>query len=1342
MPSTLTSRVPNPGSRPLHSLATGFKAALAALLLLAVGRLAAQAPYGLSTRGTVGPFLNNVMPSTAPVTAGNWTTVNAFPGLGFQDPTFLASEPGTTLLFVCGREGQIWSFQNNPNVTAKTLVLDLSAHCQGWNDSGLLSMAFHPQFGQAGSPNRGYIYVYYSYTPGPVVGSAASPPDNYTTLSYNRLSRFTIPDGSSVADPNSELVLINQFDRDLWHNGGGMFFGADGFLYLSNGDEGGADDQYNQTQKINSGLFSGVLRIDVNEDPTKSHPIRRQPQSGAPPPAGWPASYSQNYYIPNDNPWQDPSGGTLEEFWAIGLRSPHRMTQDPVTGLIWLGDVGQAAWEELDLIQKAGNYQWAYMEGDYTGFIPRPSPLIGIDSPPIYDYNHSTGDTCVIGGYVYHGTQFAAQLGGQYIYGDNTSNRIYSVVLNGSNAPTVTYLASLPPGEDYTGGISTFGLDANNELYMCTMGANGSIYKLQLASASTAAIPALLSQTGAFSNLAALTPAAGIVPYNVNTPLWSDGASKGRWIALPSGTTIPFASTGEWSFPPGTVLIKNFEVSVSDVNPSLTQLLETRMIVFDANGSAYGVTYKWRADGSDADLLVGSVSQNISIATASGTRTQTWYFPSRQDCLSCHNPNAGFALGIKSRQLNGNFAYPSTGITDNQLRTWSHIGMFSAALNEAQIPTYPALSSVTDTTASLETRVRSYLDANCAQCHRPNGVEGYWDARFDTPIASQGILNGPLATTLGIPDVKVISPGNINESMIYLRMNVVGANQMPPLARNTVDQQAVATLTSYINSLAPAPFVYAGPDQGVVPGSTVTLQGSASGLPSGTSPTYTWSQVIGPQVTLANSSSLSPSFAPPSSGTFAFALTAQAGSFVGTSDPVMITVGPIAAPITSSLPGDQTVGAGQTTILSIEGVGNPAPTFQWYNNGIAIAGATQPTLLLSNVQLSNSGNYTVVATNSAGSFTSSTEVLTVDALATITSQPQSTSVGAGSPVTLSVGATGTPPLSYQWYQNGTAIVGAVSASYTIGSVQPSNTGNYTVTVTDASGSVNSAAAALVVAGALPGHLSNLSGRTTAGTGSQTLIAGFTVSGSGSLPLLVRGIGPGLAQFGVTGTVADPQLQVFNSASAVIGSNDNWSSASNATAVVSTSAAVGAFALASGSADAALLGTFAPGSYTVQITGNSGSTGTALAEVYDATPTGTAGLATLVNFSLRTQVGTGSNILIAGFVIAGNTAETLLIRGVGPTLTQFGVTGVLAAPQLQIYNSTGTVVAQSAAWGANSNAAAIASAQQSVGAFALPTGSADAALLVTLAPGAYTAQVSGIGATTGVGLVEVYAVANP
>ncbi|HEY3755156.1 MAG TPA: PQQ-dependent sugar dehydrogenase [Opitutaceae bacterium] len=442
--------------------------------------------------GIIGAILLAAAVSAQPVVpsagAPALSVVNAFPNLTFQDPTFMLPMPGTDQLVVAGREGQFWSFTNASATATKTLFLDLSAHTQGWSDSGVLGFAFHPQFGQRSSPNRGYVYVWYCYTPGPIVGSAANPPD-YQTPCYDRLSRFTIPDGASTVDPNSEYVLINQFDRDLWHNGGAMFFGQDGYLYVTDGDEGGENDQYQMSQKTNVGVFGGVLRIDVNENAATSHPIRRQPVAdpGGTVPDGWPATYTQGYYIPNDNPFVDPSGSTLEEFYAIGLRSPHRMTQDPVTGNIWLADVGQNLWEEIDLIQRGGNYEWGFKEGFAAGPDPQPATIIGVDSPPVLVYGHYNDAGCVIGGYVYRGTQFTGQLNGLYVFGDYDGNYVWTMNYAGANStPTVNYLASLPVRRGSAGGLSSFAQDASNELYMLTMGPTASIYKFApLASAGS-----------------------------------------------------------------------------------------------------------------------------------------------------------------------------------------------------------------------------------------------------------------------------------------------------------------------------------------------------------------------------------------------------------------------------------------------------------------------------------------------------------------------------------------------------------------------------------------------------------------------------------------------------------------------------------------------------------------------------------------------------------------------------------------------------------------------------------------------------------------------------------------
>lgn len=261
------------------------------------------------------------------------------------------------------------------------------------------------------------------------------------------------------------------------------------------------------------------------------------------------------------------------------------------------------------------------------------------------------------------------------------------------------------------------------------------------------------------------------------------------------------------------------------------------------------------------------------------------------------------------------------------------------------------------------------------------------------------------------------------------------------------------------------------------------------------------------------------------------------------------------------------------------------------------------------------------------------------------------------------------------------------------------------------------------------YLTNISVRTNAGSDAQTLIAGFAVSG-GDKPLLIRGIGPTLGDFGVTGSIADPVVGLF-SGTTQTQSNDNWEA--SASTVFQT---VGAFALPDSSLDAALVATLSSASYTVQVTGNNGATGIALAEIYDTasptTPTGPR----LTNISARSQVGTGAEVLVAGFVIGGTGTKNLLIRGVGPTLGNFGVTGSLTDPQLTLFrseNGSSTQVQSNDNW----DSSTLLATANRVGAFELPVGSFDAGMLVNLAPGAYTVQLSGVSDGTGVGLIEVY-----
>jgi hypothetical protein len=338
----------------------------------------------------------------------------------------------------------------------------------------------------------------------------------------------------------------------------------------------------------------------------------------------------------------------------------------------------------------------------------------------------------------------------------------------------------------------------------------------------------------------------------------------------------------------------------------------------------------------------------------------------------------------------------------------------------------------------------------------------------------------------------------------------------------------------------------------------------------------------------------------------------------------------------------------------------------------------------------------------------------------------SVAVNAGQNATFTVTATGTPAPTYQWRKNGAAITGATSATLSLSNVQDADAGSYDVIVSNSAGSLTSTAAVLTVASS---RLANFSALANAGaTGDQTLIVGFTIGGTGTKQTLLRTVGPSLAQFGVTNALADPQLRLFDATSTQINANDDWGGTAGLTAAFS---ATGAFALPPTSKDAALSVPLRAGGYSALINGATAATGAVLIEAYDVD--GGTG-ARLLNLSARNQVGTAGNYLVAGFVIVGTAPKTLLIRGAGPGLTPLGVNGVLADPQLTVYDAKGVVVGQNDNWG---GATDLTAAFAKAGAFGFPANSKDAAIVLTLNPGLYTVEVKGVGNATGVALVELY-----
>jgi uncharacterized repeat protein (TIGR03806 family) len=313
-------------------------------------------------------------------------------------------------------------------------------------------------------------------------------------------------------------------------------------------------------------------------------------------------------------------------------------------------------------------------------------------------------------------------------------------------------------------------------------------------------LPATLSQTGAFQDLATLTPNPGIVPYQPKVSFWSDYATKTRWFSIPdTAQQMLFATDGNWTFPAGTVWVKHFELETERGNPASRRRLETRFLVKTATG-AYGVTYRWNSAQTDADLVGDAgLDEDIPVLVNGTPTTQTWRYPGRGECLTCHNAAPGVGLGFTTRQLNTPFGYP--GGTANQLIALANAGYFSNAVPDPT--TLPTLAAADDLAQPLQARARSYLQVNCAQCHQSGAPGlGSWDARISLALGSAGIVTGALVDNRGDPANKVVVPVDAGHSMILRRMqSLPNAPRMPPIATNQLDPTGITLITDWVNSL-------------------------------------------------------------------------------------------------------------------------------------------------------------------------------------------------------------------------------------------------------------------------------------------------------------------------------------------------------------------------------------------------------------------------------------------------------------------------------------------------------------------------------------------------------------
>lgn len=702
----------------------------------------AQPTSALGQRPTLATF---TLPGTG-IGSGPIAIGQRFAALSFNAALLTRPVPGTDRLLVAQQSGRISTFANDPDVATSTLIADLQTQTRNEGEQGLLGVAFDPNFA-----SNNHLFIH--YTP-------ASEPRR------SRIARFTWPDfdTNGLIDVTSELVILEVSQPFSNHNGGSVEFGPDGMLYIAFGDGGSGGDPMNNAQNSEN-LLGAILRIDVSNATTASP-----------------------YRIPTDNPWANspPNRG---ELWAIGLRNPFRMSFDSVSGDLWAGDVGQASREEIDIIQRGGNYGWRVREGTLP-FDDNDNDLpLSAFTEPVIDLPRDQARS-ITGGAVYRGSTFGS-INGNYIYGDFATENIWRLEQTSADTFENTLIGSVPlPAH--------FGEDSDGELIITSYTAG--FFGLAAGGDSNPEPATLLSDTGIFTDLQTLSVAEGLIEYAVIEPHWSDGAVQRRWLAVPRDASITFSIDESWELPEGSLLVKQLDMPTSDRGQVR---LETRIFIRRATGWQ-PFTWVWNTEQTDAVLTTAGTNLSLSVNNSDGIAEALDYrVPSQGECLSCHTAAAGTTLSTTTRQLNREFDY--AGTTQNQLLALNGISMFEsdilASMTVADYPTHTPSSGADGTT--LDPAARSYLDVNCANCHRPGGPTGSTlDLRTTQALAALNAVDVPPESgDLGLANARIIAPGSSASSVLIERMKRLDGTRMPPVAGNRVDPNGVDLLERWVNSL-------------------------------------------------------------------------------------------------------------------------------------------------------------------------------------------------------------------------------------------------------------------------------------------------------------------------------------------------------------------------------------------------------------------------------------------------------------------------------------------------------------------------------------------------------------
>lgn len=742
-----TPRVPHVSASLLEATSRVAIATLSPLLLLllaAAPPALAQQTCGLTERV---PFAGHALPLDEPLVEATLGVEDPYPDwnahVGVFQPTFLAhSTDGSNRIFVLERRGLILTLPNRPDVREEdvSILLDIQSRVEtGFSEEGMLGMAVHPDFAE-----NGYFFVHYTVADGLCSQFARC----------QQIVRYSIdPQDPSRALPGSAWVTL-EIERPGsvdHHNGGMLAFGPDGYLYISVGDQDVAEAPQDTTN-----LRGKILRIDVDSG-TEFNPG-----------------------IPPSNPFGNP-------VWLYGLRNPWRFSFDRETGDLWIADVGSHLREEVSVVPAGSpgglDLGYPHCEGTVSN---TPTGCTPSQHAPELEYATGGPGIAIIGGYVYRGALSSIQ--GEYVFGD-ANGTIFSWDRTTRDPETGLGVIETRITGQFD-GLGSFGEDEAGELYTWSY----SYPNLRRFSESMPGggdgFPALLSGTGFFTDTLSLTPAPGLIEYDVVAPLWSDASSKRRFMALPGNEKIRVHDAHDWSFPDGTAFLKHFEVLIDG---AVFRRVETRVLLRQTTGWL-GLTYRWNDAQTDAQLLTTALYEEFDRGAG---LVQPWAYPSPSDCLGCHSGPTGRTLGLRVEQLNRSFDYAS--VSDNQLHAWNCLRLFDTDIGDPAA--FPRFHRAHDGSVSIQRRARDYLEVNCASCHQPGAGQASLDLRAEVALGDMEVIDAPpIRGDLGLPDARLVAPGDLGSSVLFHR--VISSDASLRMARGTqlVDQAGSALIVGWIVS--------------------------------------------------------------------------------------------------------------------------------------------------------------------------------------------------------------------------------------------------------------------------------------------------------------------------------------------------------------------------------------------------------------------------------------------------------------------------------------------------------------------------------------------------------------